>query len=203
MRPGDRGAGKQQDDRVVERQVERVDDLDACRRPFATGKLRACNLCSLAGEEACIEEGPEPGHEEHQLGSDEHDHAVAQMQRHNAGVMPLMGFLHRVGPPGKHGVKHDQQTGCEDPEIGRGEIHAEELEGLPCSGTHPCDAAKGHDQCAHGSEERPRARINDVIVVVFSFGASHIIPRSSGSLLFQTAAPGPCSDSADKRYRKA
>ncbi len=51
-------------------------------------------------EQAGIEEGPEPGDEEHHFGSDEHDHAVAQMQRHHAGVVTLVAFLDRVGPPG-------------------------------------------------------------------------------------------------------
>ena len=83
-------------------------------------------LRGFVGEQAGVEERPEPGHEEHHLGGDEHDHAVAQVQRHDTGVMALMRFLDGVRPPGEHGVEHDQQADEEQPRIG--DIDAEDRE---------------------------------------------------------------------------
>ena len=79
VRPGDSRAGKQQDDRVVKRQVERIENLDALGRPDAAREFRPRDLMDFVGEQAGVEERPEPGDEEHHLRGDEHDHAVAQM----------------------------------------------------------------------------------------------------------------------------
>src|SRR5690606_8399186 len=50
VRPGERRAGKQKDDRVVERQVERIDDLDPLGRPLTTGELAAAHLYGIRRE---------------------------------------------------------------------------------------------------------------------------------------------------------
>ena len=50
VRPGDRRARQQQDDGVVERQVEGIENLDALRRPDAAGECgRARTCCDFAG----------------------------------------------------------------------------------------------------------------------------------------------------------
>ena len=164
VRPGDRRARQQQDDGVVERQVEGIEHLDALRRPDAAGEFGPGVLRDLVREQAGVEEGPEPGDEEHHLGGDEHDHAVAQVQRHDPRVVALMAFLDGVRPPGEHGVEHDGQADEEQPR--RREVQPEEVELVALQVLHPGDAADRHDERADGADERPRARIDDVVVVL-------------------------------------
>ena len=141
-------------------------------------------------KKACVEEGPEPGNEEHHFRRDEHDHAVAQVQRHDARVMPLMGFLDRVGPPGEHRVEHEHEADEEDPGIG--EVHAEQIEGLPGEIAHVGHATESHDEGTDGGQQRPRARVDDVIVMLFAMGVCHVVlprisvpPRRTGALLMK------------------
>ena len=56
VRPGDRRAREQQDQRVEERQVPGVENLDALRRPDAAGEVGARDLLRFAGEQAGVEE---------------------------------------------------------------------------------------------------------------------------------------------------
>ena len=88
MRPGHGGAGGEQDQGVEERQVPGIEGLDALRRPDAAEHLDARDTaCGSLAIERGIEIGPEPRHEEHHLGGDEHDHAVAVVELHHAGVV--------------------------------------------------------------------------------------------------------------------
>jgi hypothetical protein len=96
--------------------------------------------------EAGVEIGPEPGDEEHHLGGDEHDHAVAQVQRHDAGVGALMGFLDRIGPPAEHHVEHDGEADEEQP--GMRPFDAEDVQRAAIDVAHEADAAEGHDEGA-------------------------------------------------------
>ncbi len=124
--PGHAGARQQQDNGVVERQMPGIDDLDPLGRPLTAGIFKAGCLDGLMREETGVEIGPEPGHEEHHLGGDEHDHAVAQMQRDDRRVAALIGFLDRIRPPGIHHVKHDHETDIEQPWVGQ--FRTEQLE---------------------------------------------------------------------------
>ena len=110
VRPGDGGARGQQDQRVDQRQVPGIEDLDALGRPDAAGGSDARGLDGFAGEQAGIEEGPEPGDEEHHLGGDEHQHAVAQMEADDRRVIALVGFLDDIAPPHEHGVEHADEA---------------------------------------------------------------------------------------------
>ena len=220
VRPGHAGAREQKDDGVVERQVPGIENLNALRRPDATGIGGACGLDGLAGKQAGIEEGPEPGDEEHHFRSDEHDHAVAQVQRDHAGMVALMGFLHRVRPPSIHRVEHDQKTDEEDPR--RGEIDAEQVEGATRDVTHVADAAERHDERANGGEKRPRAGVDDVVVVFLLVRIGHVIvpeciafcPRHSRKRMsfkaclrhpscYPQPKPPASTPHADRRYRTA
>ncbi len=72
-----------------------------CRRPSpfrAAAEHRvAGGVNRVGGEQRGIEEGPEPGDEEHHLGGDEQDHAVAVADLHHAGVVALvLGFADHV-----------------------------------------------------------------------------------------------------------
>ena len=58
-----------------------IEGLDALGRPHTTHLLRRID-CR-------VEKGPEPGHEEHHFRGDEHDHAEAQVQLHDRGVVAL------------------------------------------------------------------------------------------------------------------
>ena len=70
--------------------------------------------CRSAGNSARREIGPEPGDEEHHLGGDEQDHAVAVRDLHHAGVIALvLGFLDDVAPPADHRVEHAERAGGE------------------------------------------------------------------------------------------
>ncbi len=51
------------------------------------GHVGALVVDRLAGKQRGIKEGPEPRHKEHHLRGDEHDHAVAVMDLHDAGVI--------------------------------------------------------------------------------------------------------------------
>src|SRR5690606_9978328 len=97
--PCQRRARQQQDNGVVKRQMQRIENLDALRRPDTAGEGSACYLMRFVRKQARIEERPKPGNEEHDFRSDEHDHAVAQMQRYDTGMVPLMSFLDRIRPP--------------------------------------------------------------------------------------------------------
>src|SRR5688572_1958298 len=67
VRPGDRRTRGQKYERVEQRQMPRIEDLDTGGGPCAAGDLDAGSLNGFVGEEAGIEEGPEPGDEEHDL----------------------------------------------------------------------------------------------------------------------------------------
>ena len=195
---------------VVERQVEGIEDLDALRRPDAAGELGTGDLMHLVGVEAGVEEGPEPGDEEHHLGGDEHDHAVAQVQRHDAGVVALMRFLDRIRPPGEHGVEHDQHADCEDEVAGAGKLQPEEMQAAALHVLHPGHTTDRGQQGADRAEERPRTRVDDVIVVMrFRVCVCHVSPRDFRRQ-FQSCfrrlpswRPPASPHRSGRRYRKA
>src|SRR5690606_26213206 len=110
VRPGYRGTRKKQDDRVVERQVERIQHLGALWWPHTACKGCPCDLLGLVRKEAGVKEGPEPRNEEHQLRGDEHDHAITEMQPHHTGMMAFMRFLDGIRPPREHRVEDDQNA---------------------------------------------------------------------------------------------
>ena len=87
MRPGDRGARGQQDQRVEQRQVPR----SKISMPFGgqtpSVKAMRADSCASSGNSAVSKIGPEPGDEEHHFGGDEQDHAVAVRDLHDAGVV--------------------------------------------------------------------------------------------------------------------
>src|SRR6266566_4720507 len=66
VRPGDRGSGQQQYQRVEKRELERIEGVDGLGRPDAADR-----------EQARREERPEKRGEEHHLRGDEQRHAVA------------------------------------------------------------------------------------------------------------------------------
>ena len=67
----------------------------------------------VAGEQRDVEIDPEPGDEEHHLRGDEQDHAVALADRHDAGVVAVLGLVMTSRPPGQHGVEDAEQADAE------------------------------------------------------------------------------------------
>ena len=152
MRPGDRRARRQQDQRVEQRQMPRIEHLDALRRPVTAGEFDARVLDRLAGEEARVEKGPEPRDEEHHFRGDEQDHPVAVRELHDAGVeAPVLGLTDDVGPPRDHRVEHADQARAED--IGTGFQSADRQP------LHEHDRADGHHE--RGNRIRPAATGSD------------------------------------------
>ena len=87
------------------------------RRPDAAGRGDAGNLLGAVVAEEEVEIGPEPGDEEHHLGGDEQDHAVAVMHLHDRGVVAaVIGLGDDVRPPGEHGVKDADEAGQHQPD---------------------------------------------------------------------------------------
>ena len=97
VRPGHRGAGGEQDQRVEQRQmpgIEGAAELDAVGLGAGgqTLPIRSprSKLVRRRRGTARVEIGPEPGDEEHHLGGDEQDHAVAVRNLHHAGVIAVV-----------------------------------------------------------------------------------------------------------------
>src|SRR5579883_911639 len=115
-------------------------------------------------EQGRIEKGPEPGDEEHHLGSDEQDHAVAMADLYYAGVVALvLRLADHIRPPARHGVKHPDHA---DEENDRRPHPTEHV-------MHPGDGAECHDEGRNGTDDRPRTRIDEVVVVMLDLRRSH------------------------------
>ena len=98
MRPGDRGAGQQQNHRVQQRQMERVEGKDVGWRPYRLP------VALDFGEQQEVEIGPEEADEKHHLRRDEQQHAVAQAELHDLAVQAGgAAFLNDIAPPAGHG----------------------------------------------------------------------------------------------------
>ena len=170
MRPGHRGARGQQQQRIQQRQMPGIEGLDALGRPDAAEQRVAGGVNGVAGEQRGVEEGPEPGDEEHHLGGDEQDHAVAMADLHHAGVVALvLRFADHVGPPARHGVEHADGADAEDDRRGREQM------------MHPGDRADRHDEGRDRADDRPRARIDEVVVVMLDLRRSHCGLSVSGA----------------------
>ena len=165
MRPGDGRAGREQDESVEQRQVPRVERLDALGRPDAAGERDAGGLDRVRRVEGGLEEGPEPRHEEHHLGGDEHHHAVAMVELHDAGVVARIGLVRHVLPPREHGVEHADRAEAEDVGARRERADGQAL--------HPEHGAEGHQEAGEGPDQRPGARVEDVEVVILGVRLGH------------------------------
>ena len=125
--------GAEQDQRVDDRQMPRIEQFDPRRRPN-TVLDRAHRPHRI---HPVLEEGPEPSGKEHRFGHDEHDKAVAQADAHHGGVIASVGLMDHMGPPRVHGGKHAQQTDQAHKRratFGRAVVH-------------PNDHAKQHKKC--------------------------------------------------------
>ena len=156
--PGDGRARGQQDQRVEQRQVERVENLGALGRPHAAGEGDAAVLDGLVGEQRGVEERPEPGDEEHHLGGDEQDHAVAVADLHHPRMVAGLRFVDDVEPPRRHDVENAGDADAQQRQTEPAERHL--------LGVHRQDQADGGEEGEGGADQRPRARIDQVVVVM-------------------------------------
>ena len=194
MRPGHRGARGQQQQRIQQRQMPGIEGLDALGRPDAAEQRVAGGVNGIAGEQRRVEEGPEPGDEEHHLGGDEQDHAVAVADLHHAGVIALvLRLADHIRPPARHGVEHADDADAENDRRRREQM------------MHPGDRADRHDEGRDGADDRPRARIDEVVVVVLDLRRSHCGLSVSGAGVFgtyssQKSNPGIRDDPGGQRF---
>ena len=155
VRPGDGGARAEQDQRVEQRELERIHHLDAL------GREQPLDRRQRGREQREIEEGPEPADEEHHFRGDEQDHAVAQVKLHDGRVIAGMRFLDHVAPPEEHRREHAEHAQEEDrAAMGRHRIRM-----------HPAHRADRHDESRHRAHQRPEAGWQNMIIVVL--GAGH------------------------------
>src|SRR3546814_3921890 len=94
-------------------------------------------------EEREVEPRPEPADEEHHFGRDEQDHAVAQVQLDDRGVVAGVRFVDDVRPPAEKGRDHAHEAEAENPLADAAEI----------VGVHRHDAAEEHHERSDRSEE--------------------------------------------------
>src|SRR3984957_4306621 len=139
-----------------------IEGLDALGRPHAAEQRVTRGVNRIAGEQRRIEERPEPGDEEHHLGGDEQDHAVAVTDLHHAGMVALvLRLADHVAPPACHGVEHADGAGAEYDR--RRRVHM----------MYPADGAHFHDEGRDRADDRPRAWIDEMVVVMLDLGRSH------------------------------
>jgi hypothetical protein len=134
-------------------------------RPLAAIGVDARDLLGLGGVEEVVEERPEERREEHDLRGDEEDHAVAQAELDDLGVVALdLGLLHHVAPPHEHRVEDERRAGQEQPDRRRLQPdHA---------GMHVEHRAHRQHEGGDRAHDRPRARIDEVVGMLL-FAARH------------------------------
>jgi len=154
--PGRGATRQQQDQRVDQRQVPGVEGLDALGRPDAIDQ-RAHRPHRV---KRVLEEGPEPGREEHDFRHDEHDEAIAQADADDRGMVAGLAFMHHVCPPAEHDIQHAHQPDQAHPRT---------------RAVHPQHRAEQHDEGRDRTGQRPDRRGQDVVIVVLCVG--HLFPR--------------------------
>ncbi len=118
-----------------------------------------------------LEEGPEPGGEEHHLRDDEQDKAVTQAQPDDRGMVTRAAFGHHIHPPGEHHVNQAGKADQEQP---------------GARAVHPKHRPEQHEKGRNRPKERPDRWRQDVIVVVLCLGHGQGFPRL---ILGQFTAP--------------
>ena len=134
-----------------------IEGRNALGRPDAAGDRNPRHVLQFIGEQRGVEIGPEPGDEEHHLRGDEQDHAVAMRDLHHAGMIVLdFGLENDVPPPADHGVEDADGADAEDDRRVSHQM------------VHPQDQPDRGDEGRGGADRRPRAGIDQVVIVVRS-----------------------------------
>ena len=176
MRPGYGRTRTQQDERIEQRQLHRVEYFETLGRPlhqrscailpYKVGNRESMRFSVLYyfqrhRKQRIIEPGPEPANKKHHFGCDKQDHPVAQMELHHRRMIASMRFIDDVGPPRVEGIDNASDSETENQTT----ISAKKfrLE-------HHYHAEK-HGERRQRSHQRRNARRQYVIIVVL--GAGH------------------------------
>jgi hypothetical protein len=146
VRPGDRAAREQQDQRVEERDVPGFHRMGARGQPGVA-------LDGYRMVERTPEVRPEEGEEEQHLRGDEQRHADAQALGHDFGVMTGAALADDVAPPVDQGVGQAEHGEQHDPGAASDLVHVHE-------------AADHQRQSREAADDRPRARLDQMIRMV-------------------------------------
>jgi hypothetical protein len=95
------------------------------------------------------------------------------MKLHDGRLVTLVRLLDDVAPPGEHGENNEEEAGEDVPEMRRARLLRNEEH----------DRADGERQRPDRAHDRPRARIDEMIVMQFGVRFSH------DSLLFLPNLP--------------
>ena len=79
------------------------------------------------------------------------------MQLHHRRLVAFLGLDDHVPPPAEHGDDDEEEAGENVPELRVASLLGDEVE----------DSADGEQEAADGADDRPRAWIDEVIVVLF------------------------------------
>ena len=115
-------------------------------------------------EQREVEERPEPADEEHDFGGDEQDHAVAEMELDDGGVIARARLGDDLCPPAVESEEQPGETDEEDPAA------AIALVGAQVTAMHPHDAADRHRQRGERAHDRHDIGRKDVVIVVLRAG---------------------------------
>ena len=169
--PCNRRTRAQQYERIEQWKLHRVEDFEALWRPlhqgcsaFLTNQVGHCECVSLSifddfqrhWKQGIIKPCPEPSHEEHDFGSNEHDHAVTQMQLHDWRMVARLRFMDDIAPPSIEGVNH---TNGADPK--------DEATVTKLLGMHPHHQAEKHREGRKRAQQRRDAWWQNMIIVIF------------------------------------
>ena len=100
------------------------------------------------------------------------------MKLDDTGMIAAVGFKDDIAPPHEHGVENDRATPSEhDP--GRAAMH-------------PHDGTDREDEGGDRADDRPRARIDEMIIMVFGVAVGHGVSFSLG-LTVSVSRRGPSS----------
>jgi hypothetical protein len=83
------------------------------------------------------------------------------MQLHHAGMIAGVGLADDIAPPCDHGVEDADDAEAEHDR--RAGVHV----------MHPADRSDRHEEGGDRTDDRPRARIDEVVVVMLGVRVSH------------------------------
>src|SRR3546814_14087199 len=102
-------------------------------------------------------------------------------------MVPLFALLDGIAPPAEHRLEDDRKSDEEQP--WRRPVDAEQVELATAQIAHIADAAEGDDEGADGRQQRPRSRIDNVVVVIFLLRIGHVrIPEYMHARRFDGAS---------------
>lgn len=100
VRPSHSTARQQQDQRIDEGQMPRIESLNPCGRPDTIDPRAALGHRI----KAVFKEGPKYADEKHRLRGEEKEEAHTQADLHHWRMIACLVFFDRIGPPAEHRI---------------------------------------------------------------------------------------------------